>query len=196
MKKLGEAADAASADAPVANSVSSRPGRCSTKAEGKDSTRWMAPASIFRCCSSASAGFHRDQKKDLQTHQGFWKISSSRPVASAHKQYRRTPAFNRHGVWAIYKFQMARALRCCKLGDPVITTSCTCRVRRRVGSRLTRQRRDYGAFIVPGAHHAGAVRETCRMILPAFIPEVHRHLYELLSAPVSLEIVMAYVGAA
>ena len=36
-----------------------------------------------------------------------------------------TPTFNRHGVWAIYKFEMARALRTVwqSLVTPVITTS-------------------------------------------------------------------------
>jgi len=50
------------------------------------------------------------------------------------------PAFNRHGVWAIYKFEIARALRTLlqSLVTPVITTSLYFVVfGAAIGSRLT-----------------------------------------------------------
>src|SRR6202789_1347527 len=63
-------------------------------------------------------------------------------------------AFNRHGVWAIYKFEIARALRTLlqSLVTPVITTSLYFVVfGAAIGSRLTTPSGvSYGAFIVPG----------------------------------------------
>ena len=64
------------------------------------------------------------------------------------------PAFNRHGVWAIYKFEVARALRTLvqSLVTPVITTSLYFVVfGAAIGSRLSiASGVSYGAFIVPG----------------------------------------------
>ena len=63
-------------------------------------------------------------------------------------------AFNRHGVWAIYKFEMARAKRTIwqSLVAPVITTSLYFVVfGAAIGSRMEQIGNvDYGAFIVPG----------------------------------------------
>ena len=62
--------------------------------------------------------------------------------------------FNRHGVWAIYKFEIARSLRTLvqSLVTPVITTSLYFVVfGAAIGSRLSVAGGvSYGAFIVPG----------------------------------------------
>ena len=63
-------------------------------------------------------------------------------------------AFNRHGVWAIYKFELARARRTLlqSLVAPVITTSLYFVVfGSAIGSRIAEiDGVSYGAFIVPG----------------------------------------------
>jgi ABC-2 type transport system permease protein len=111
-------------------------------------------------------------------------------------------AFNRHGVWAIYKFEMARALRTLwqSLVTPVITTSLYFIVfGSAIGSRMTEVHGvAYGAFIVPGLIMLSLFTQSIfngsfGIHFPKFIGTI----YELLSAPVSyLEIVLAYVGAA
>ena len=62
--------------------------------------------------------------------------------------------FNRYGVWAIYKFEMARAMRTLiqSLVTPVITTSLYFVVfGAAIGSRMNAVSGvNYGAFIVPG----------------------------------------------
>ena len=62
--------------------------------------------------------------------------------------------FNGYGVWAIYRFEMARALRTIwqSLVTPVITTSLYFVVfGSAIGSRMTEiDGVPYGAFIVPG----------------------------------------------
>src|SRR5688572_21109400 len=64
------------------------------------------------------------------------------------------PAFNRYGVLAIYRFEMARARRTLwqSLVTPVITTSLYFVVfGSAIGSRMTEvDGIPYGAFIVPG----------------------------------------------
>ena len=64
------------------------------------------------------------------------------------------PAFNGHGVWAIYRFEMARALRTVwqSIVTPVITTALYFVVfGSAIGSRMTEiDGVPYGAFIVPG----------------------------------------------
>ncbi len=63
-------------------------------------------------------------------------------------------AFNRFGVWAIYRFEMARALRTAwqSFVTPVITTSLYFVVfGSAIGSRMTEIGGvSYGAYIVPG----------------------------------------------
>jgi ABC-2 type transport system permease protein len=111
-------------------------------------------------------------------------------------------AFNRHGVWAIYRFEMARALRTIwqSVVTPVITTSLYFIVfGSAIGSRMTEVNGvAYGAFIVPGLIMLSLFTQS---ILNAsfgiHFPKFIGTIYELLSAPVSyLEIVLAYVGAA
>ena len=111
-------------------------------------------------------------------------------------------AFNRHGVWAIYKFEMARALRTLwqSLVTPVITTSLYFIVfGSAIGSHMSEvQGVAYGAFIVPGLIMLSLFTQS---ILNAsfgiHFPKFIGTIYELLSAPISYgEIVLAYVGAA
>jgi ABC-2 type transport system permease protein len=111
-------------------------------------------------------------------------------------------AFNRHGVWAIYKFEMARALRTLwqSLATPVITTSLYFVVfGGAIGSRIAEvDGVPYGAFIVPGLIMLALFTESIfNASLGIYFPKFNGTIYELLSAPVShLEIVLAYVGAA
>ena len=112
------------------------------------------------------------------------------------------PAFNRFGVWAIYKFEMARAFRTVgqSLVTPVITTSLYFIVfGAAIGSRMTHvQGVSYGAFIVPGLILLSLFTQSIfngsfGIYLPRFVGTI----YEQLSAPMSpVEIVLAYVGAA
>jgi len=111
-------------------------------------------------------------------------------------------AFNRFGVWAIYKFEMARALRTIwqSLVTPVITTSLYFVVfGSAIGSRMTEVGGvSYGAFIVPGLIMLALFTESIfNGSFGIFFPKFTGTIYEILSAPVSyLEIVLAYVGAA
>jgi ABC-2 type transport system permease protein len=113
-----------------------------------------------------------------------------------------TLAFNRHGVWAIYKFEMARALRTLwqSLVTPVITTSLYFVVfGAAIGSRMAEVRGvAYGAFIVPGLIMLSLLTESIsNASFGIYLPKFTGTIYELLSAPVSsMEIVLAYVGAA
>ena len=110
--------------------------------------------------------------------------------------------FNRHGVWAIYKFEMARAARTLlqSLVTPVITTSLYFVVfGAAIGARMTEvDGVPYGAFIVPGLIMLSLFTESIfNASFGIFFPKFTGTIYELLSAPVSyLEIVLAYVGAA
>jgi ABC-2 type transport system permease protein len=110
--------------------------------------------------------------------------------------------FNRHGVWAIYRFEMARALRTLfqSVVAPVITTSLYFVVfGSAIGSRMTEvDGVSYGAFIVPGLIMLSIFTESIsNASFGIYFPKFTGTIYELLSAPVSyLEIVIAYVGAA
>jgi ABC-2 type transport system permease protein len=112
------------------------------------------------------------------------------------------PKFNHHGVWAIYKFEMARALRTVwqSLVTPVITTSLYFVVfGSAIGSRMVEvDGVPYGAFIVPGLIMLSLFTESIfNASFGIYFPKFTGTIYELLSAPVSyLEIVLAYVGAA
>ncbi|MEA3010156.1 MAG: type transport system permease protein [Sphingomonadales bacterium] len=112
------------------------------------------------------------------------------------------PAFNRYGVWAIYRFEMARALRTLwqSLVTPVITTSLYFVVfGAAIGSRMTQvQDVPYGAFIVPGLIMLSLFTQSIfNASFGIFFPKFTGTIYEILSAPISpLEIVIGYVGAA
>ena len=113
-----------------------------------------------------------------------------------------TQAFNRHGVWAIYKFEMARARRTLvqSLITPVITTSLYFVVfGAAIGSRMNPVNGvHYGAFIVPGLIMLSLFTESLsNASFGIYFPKFVGTIYEILSAPISsTEIVLAYVGAA
>ena len=112
------------------------------------------------------------------------------------------PAFNRFGVWAIYKFEMARFTRTLlqSVVTPVITTSLYFVVfGSAIGSRMARvDGVPYGAFIVPGLIMLSLFTTSIsNASFGIYFPKFTGTIYELLSAPVSpSEIVTAYVGAA
>ncbi|WP_299174165.1 ABC transporter permease [uncultured Brevundimonas sp.] len=111
-------------------------------------------------------------------------------------------SFNGYGVWAIYKFEMARALRTVwqSIVTPVITTALYFVVfGGAIGSRM--QAVDgvaYGAFIVPGLIMLSLFTQSIfNASFGIYFPKFTGTIYEILSAPVSaLEVVLAYVGAA
>jgi ABC-2 type transport system permease protein len=110
--------------------------------------------------------------------------------------------FNRHGVWAVYRFEIARALRTLvqTLVTPAISTSLYFVVfGAAIGSRMTAVSGvSYGAFIVPGLIMLALFTESLsNASFGIFFPKFTGTIYELLSAPISAaEIVIAYVGAA
>lgn len=112
------------------------------------------------------------------------------------------PAFNRHAVWAIYKFEMARALRTLwqSVVTPVITTSLYFIVfGAAIGARMTQvDGVPYGAFIVPGLIMLSLFTQSIfNASFGIYFPKFTGTIYELLSAPVSaFETVVGYVGAA
>jgi len=109
---------------------------------------------------------------------------------------------NPRGVWAIYRFEMARALRTLlqSLVTPVITTSLYFVVfGAAIGSRVeTVEGVPYGAFIVPGLIMLSLFTQSIsNASFGIYFPKFVGTIYEILSAPIShLEIVLAYVGAA
>ncbi len=111
-------------------------------------------------------------------------------------------SFNGYGVWAIYRFEMARALRTLwqSVVTPVITTALYFVVfGSAIGSRMTEiDGVAYGAFIVPGLIMLSLFTQSIfNASFGIYFPKFTGTIYELLSAPVSpLEIVLAYVGAA
>src|SRR4029077_8315369 len=113
-----------------------------------------------------------------------------------------TLAFNRHGVWAIYKFELARAVRTVwqSLVAPVITTSLYFVVfGAAIGSRMTEVNGvSYGAFIVPGLIMLSLFTESiANASFGIHFPKFTGTIFEILSAPVAaFEIVLGYVGAA
>jgi ABC-2 type transport system permease protein len=110
--------------------------------------------------------------------------------------------FNKHGVWAIYKFEMARALRTIwqSVVTPVITTSLYFVVfGSAIGSRMNEVGGvSYGAYIVPGLMMLSLFTQSIfNASFGIHFPKFIGTIYEILSAPVSyIEIVLAYVGAA
>ncbi len=113
-------------------------------------------------------------------------------------------SFNRHGVWAIYRFEMARSLRTIwqSLVTPVITTSLYFIVfGAAIGGNIRADSTGgvpYGAFIVPGLIMLSLFTQSIfNASFGIFFPKFTGTIYELLSAPVSpLETVIGYVGAA
>ncbi|HEX7811302.1 MAG TPA: ABC transporter permease [Burkholderiales bacterium] len=114
----------------------------------------------------------------------------------------RIPSFNRHGVSAIYRFELARFKRTVwqSLVTPVITTSLYFVVfGAAIGARMSEVGGvPYGAFIVPGLIMLSLFTESLNNAsFGIYLPRFTGTIYEVLSAPVSaLEMVLAYVGAA
>ena len=110
--------------------------------------------------------------------------------------------FNRHGVAAIYRFEMARFRRTLwqSLAAPVITTSLYFVVfGAAIGSRMAEvDGVPYGAFIVPGLIMLALFTESLsNASFGIYLPRFTGTIYEVLSAPISaFELVLAYVGAA
>ena len=109
---------------------------------------------------------------------------------------------NTHGVWAIYRFEMARALRTLwqSLVTPVLTTSLYFIVfGGAIGSRMqTVDGVGYGSFIVPGLIMLSLLTQSiANASIGIYFPKFTGTIYELLSAPISaMEMVLGYVGAA
>jgi len=110
--------------------------------------------------------------------------------------------FNHHGVWAIYRFEMARFLRTLlqSVLTPVITTALFVVVfGAAIGGRMSEvDGVSYGAFIVPGLVMLSLFTESIsNASFGIHFPKFTGTIYEVLSAPVSpFEIVLGYVGAA
>jgi ABC-2 type transport system permease protein len=110
--------------------------------------------------------------------------------------------FNRHGVWAIYRFEMARFGRTLlqSVVTPVITTSLYFVVfGSAIGSRMPKVASvSYGAFIVPGLTMLSVLTASIsNASFGIYFPKFTGTIYELLSAPVSfIEMLCGYVGAA
>ncbi|TPG12030.1 ABC transporter permease [Sphingomonas oligophenolica] len=109
---------------------------------------------------------------------------------------------NTHGIWAIYRFEMARALRTLwqSLVTPVLTTSLYFIVfGGAIGSRMQNVGGvDYGSFIVPGLIMLSLLTQSIsNAAIGIYFPKFTGTIYELLSAPISaMEMVLGYVGAA
>ena len=109
---------------------------------------------------------------------------------------------NLHGIWAIYRFEMARSLRTLwqSLVGPVLTTSIYFIVfGGAIGSRM--QSVDgvsYGSFIVPGLIMLSLLTQSVgNASIGIYFPKFTGTIFELLSAPISaMELVIGYVGAA
>ncbi len=127
---------------------------------------------------------------------------SAEAAADARAAVRPVAGFNRHGVWSIYRFEMARFKRTVwqSIVTPVITTSLYFVVfGAAIGSRMSEVSGvPYGAFIVPGLMMLSLFTESISNgSFGIYMPRFTGTIYEVLSAPVShLEIVLAYVGAA
>ncbi|MEO5578148.1 MAG: ABC transporter permease, partial [Sphingomicrobium sp.] len=110
--------------------------------------------------------------------------------------------FNGHGVAAIYRFEMARSTRTLwqSLVTPVITTALYFVVfGAAIGGRMADMDGiSFGAFIVPGLTLLSVFMQSIfNASFGIYFPKFTGTIYELLSAPISsLEVVLAYVGAA
>jgi ABC-2 type transport system permease protein len=109
---------------------------------------------------------------------------------------------NLHGIWSIYRFEMARFRRTVwtSLMVPVITTTLYFVVfGTAIGSAMNQVSGvPYGAFIVPGLMLLSIFSESIlNASLGIYMPKFAGTMYEILSAPLSpIETVIGYVGAA
>lgn len=109
---------------------------------------------------------------------------------------------NLRGIWAIYRFEMARTLRTVgqSVASPVISTVLYFIV---FGSAIGSRIQDingvpYGAFIVPGLIMLTVLGQSVsNASFAIYFPRFTGTIYEILSAPLSFgEVVLGYVGAA
>ncbi len=109
---------------------------------------------------------------------------------------------NLHAIYAIYRFEMARALRTVgqSIISPVLSTALYFVV---FGSAIGGRMQDidgvpYGSFIVPGLMMMTLLTQSiANASFAIYFPRFTGTIYEVLSAPVSsFEIVAGYVGAA
>ena len=109
---------------------------------------------------------------------------------------------NFHGIWAIYRTEIQRALRTVwqSIATPVITTALYFVVfGAAIGSHMQQVAGvDYGAFIVPGLMMLTILTQSIsNASIAIYFPKFTGTLFEILSAPLSaFEAVVAYVGAA
>lgn len=109
---------------------------------------------------------------------------------------------NWHAVKAIYRFEMARALRTVmqSIASPVLSTSLYFVVfGSAIGSRMLEiDGIAYSAFIIPGLVMLSLLNESVsNAAFGIYMPKFSGTIYEVLSAPVSAaEVVLGYVGAA
>ncbi len=109
---------------------------------------------------------------------------------------------NWHGILAVYKFEMKRALRTIgqSLASPVISTVLYFVVfGAALGSKIsTIHGVEYGAFIVPGLIMLTILGQSIsNASFGIYFPRFTGTIYEILSAPLSFwEVTLAYVGAA
>jgi len=109
---------------------------------------------------------------------------------------------NRHGIAAIYRFEMARWLRTIgqSLATPVLTTGLYFVVfGAAIGSRM--QPIDgvpYGAFIVPGLTLLSVMTDSvANASFAIYLPKFSKTIGEVLTAPLDgFELLIGYVGAA
>ena len=109
---------------------------------------------------------------------------------------------NLHGIWAIYRFEMARALRTLwqSLITPVLLTSLNFII---FGGALGGRIQEvggvaYGSFLVPGLIMSSLlVQSVSNASIGIYFPKFTGTVFELLSAPISaMEMVIGFVGAA
>ena len=106
------------------------------------------------------------------------------------KQGGTTPAFNRHGVCAIYVYELIRFKRTIwqSLVTPVITTSLYFVVfGAAIGARMSEVGGvSYGAFIIPGLMLLAVLTESLTTsAFSIYMPRFIGTIYEVLSAPLS-----------
>lgn len=108
---------------------------------------------------------------------------------------------NWRGIWAIYKFEMKRALRTVgqSIVSPVISTVLYFVVfGAALGSKISSiDGVEYGAFIVPGLIMLTILGQSISgSSFGIYFPRFTGTIYEVLSAPLSFwEVTLAYVGA-
>ena len=109
---------------------------------------------------------------------------------------------NFNSIIAIYKFEMARALRTImqSILAPVVSTTLYFIVfGAAIGSRISHlDGVEYGAFIIPGLMMLSVMTTSVNYAaFGIYLPKYTGSIYEVMSAPISsLEVIIGYVGAA